>query len=194
MDRRTTIYLVRHAESAPSPQVPEPDWPLSARGVAQAEALVPVLRGLGARAIYASPYCRAIATVEPFAAALGLTVSAVDALRERSLGGLFPDADLPAIFQRCWAEPAFAPPGGESNAACAQRVAAALAELAARHAGEAIVVASHGNALALFLGTIDASIGIAYWRAMRNPDLFCVVYDGDRPTWNGARLPVAIAP
>lgn len=188
MDRQTTIYLVRHAESAPSPDVPEPDWPLSARGAAQAAALVAALRAVDARAIYSSPYRRAMQTVAPLAAELGMAVSAVDALRERSLGGMFPDADLPAMFARCWADVEFAPPGGESNAACARRVAGAMAALAERHPGEAIVVASHGNALTLYLGTIDPSVGIAYWRAMRNPDLFRVVYDGGRPTWNGARL------
>jgi 2,3-bisphosphoglycerate-dependent phosphoglycerate mutase len=194
MDRRTTLYLVRHAESAPSNDVPEPDWPLSARGVAQAAALVPALRGLGARAIYSSPYRRAVQTVAPLGAALGLTVTAVDALRERSLGRMFPDSELPSVFARCWAEPEFAPPGGESNAGCARRVAGALAELAGRHPGEAIVVASHGNAVTLYLGTIDPSVGIAFWRAMRNPDLFRVVYDGDCPAWDGARWPAALDP
>src|SRR5690349_3047397 len=83
---RTTLYLVRHAESAPSDDVPEPDWPLSARGVAQASALAPAMRGLGITAIYSSPYLRARHTVAPLAEALGLPVTVRDALRERALG------------------------------------------------------------------------------------------------------------
>jgi hypothetical protein len=65
-------------------------------------------------------------------------------------------------------------------------------QVGCRHRGEAIAVASHGNALAIYLGTIDASFGIEQWRAMRNPDLFRVVYEGERPTWDGTRLPTTL--
>jgi len=36
----TTLYLIRHAQSLPSPQQPEPDWPLSPLGLEQAAGLV----------------------------------------------------------------------------------------------------------------------------------------------------------
>jgi broad specificity phosphatase PhoE len=52
----TVLYLVRHAESLPSDELPEPQWPLSERGRRQAEALREVLNGLGVGAIYSSPY------------------------------------------------------------------------------------------------------------------------------------------
>jgi 2,3-bisphosphoglycerate-dependent phosphoglycerate mutase len=192
MDRRTTIYLVRHAESEPSADVPEPAWPLSARGLAQATALVPAMRGLDISAIYSSPFPRALQTVAPLAAALAVDVSVIDELRERALGRVPFGADIGSLVQRCWADASFALPGGESNAACARRVVQAVAQLASRHAGQAIAVASHGNALALYLATIDASFGFEQWRSMRNPDLFCVVYDQGRATWDGVRLPTAI--
>lgn len=191
-EQRATIYLVRHAESQPSREVPEPAWPLSERGLAQAEALVPAMRGLGIVAIYASPYVRAQHTVVPLAAALGVEVAIIDSLRERTLGSYI-EGDHRAVLERCWADPSFAPPGGESNLACARRVAQAIAELAARHRGEAIAVASHGNALGIYLGTIDPGFGFEGWKAMRNPDLFRVVHDGERATWDGARLPTEIS-
>lgn len=65
----------------------------------------------------------------------------------------------------------------------------AIGELATRHRGEAIAVASHGNALAIYLGTLDPSFGIEQWRSMRNPDLFRVIHEGERATWDGTRLP-----
>jgi 2,3-bisphosphoglycerate-dependent phosphoglycerate mutase len=192
MDQRTTIYLVRHAESQPSAEVPEPAWPLSARGLAQAQALVPAMRELGIVAIYASPYLRAQHTVAPLAAALGVELQVVDALRERALGQLERGADHRAMVERYWADPGFALPDGESNTACTLRVAPAIAQLAARHRGDAIAIASHGNALALYLATLDPRFGFEQWRSMRNPDLFRVVHDGQRATWDGARLPTAI--
>jgi 2,3-bisphosphoglycerate-dependent phosphoglycerate mutase len=192
MDQRTTIYLVRHAESQPSADTPEPAWPLSARGIAQAQALVPAMRGLGTTAIYTSPYLRAAQTVAPLAAALGMDVQVVDELRERALGRVDVGVDHRTMIERCWSDPGFAFPGGESNAACAQRVVQAIARLATRHRGEAIAVASHGNALAIYLGTIDTSFGFEQWRSMRNPDLFRVVHEAERASWDGTRLPTAV--
>jgi 2,3-bisphosphoglycerate-dependent phosphoglycerate mutase len=192
MDRRTTIYLVRHAESEPSADTPEPAWPLSARGLAQATSLVPAMHGLGISAIYSSPFPRALQTVAPLAAALAVDVSVIDALRERALGRVQFGDDIGSIVQRCWADASFALPGGESNAACTGRVVQAIAQLATRHGGKSIAVASHGNALALYLGTLEPSFGYEQWRSMRNPDLFRVVYDQDRATWDGLRLPTAI--
>lgn len=190
--QRTTIYLVRHAESQPSVDVPEPAWPLSARGLAQAQALVPAMHGLGTTAIYSSPYVRATQTVAPLAAALGVEVRVVDALRERALGRLDRGVDHRPMIERCWADASFALPGGESNTACARRVVQAIAQLATLHRGEAFAVASHGNALAIYLGTIDAGFGFEQWRSMRNPDLFRVVYEGERAIWDGTRLPTTV--
>jgi 2,3-bisphosphoglycerate-dependent phosphoglycerate mutase len=110
MHRRTTIYLVRHAESQPSSEVPEPEWPLSTRGAKQARALVSSLRGLGAAAIYASPYLRAVQTVEPLAIALGMDVALIEALRERALGRVDLGADHAVLVERYWADPDFALP------------------------------------------------------------------------------------
>ncbi len=36
----TYVYLLRHAQSAPSHDVPESEWPLSPSGIEQAENLV----------------------------------------------------------------------------------------------------------------------------------------------------------
>ncbi|MGH6958734.1 MAG: histidine phosphatase family protein, partial [Caulobacteraceae bacterium] len=83
----TTLILVRHAQSAPDPALPERDWPLSGAGAAQARALAPVLAELGVEALVSSPYRRAVATLQPFADAAGLPIVTDEDLRERSLGG-----------------------------------------------------------------------------------------------------------
>lgn len=193
MTRPTTIYLVRHAESLPSADVPEPDWPLSERGREQAQALIGAMRALDLDAIYSSPYPRAVHTVMPLAEAIGKQVTVVPALRERilcrrNLGDQF----WPTI-DRYWADPDFALPDGESNRACALRMTRAIDDLAARHRGEVIALASHGNALALYLGQLDSSFGYAEWRAMKNPDLFRIGYGVGRATWDGTRLATAVA-
>ncbi len=174
------IYLLRHAESAPSLDVPEPDWPLSDNGRTQAEKLIPVLVELPISAVYSSPFPRAIDTVRPFADQVGLPVNLVEDLRERRLSSSM--APLPqwrAMLKKAWAEFDWAPPGGESNTQCRHRMSASLRGLAAAHPGEAVLAASHGNAIALFLNSIDPSFGFAEWAAVRNPDLFLVTYRDD---------------
>ncbi len=62
------IYLVRHAEKAEDwPAAPDLDAfrPLSAAGVARAEALAVGLKGEGIAAAYTSRTARTVATVEP---------------------------------------------------------------------------------------------------------------------------------
>jgi 2,3-bisphosphoglycerate-dependent phosphoglycerate mutase len=188
MTRATTIYLVRHAESLPSADVPEPEWPLSARGQQQALALVSVMQALAIHTIYSSPYPRALHTLAPLASALGKQVIAEPALRERVLARRNLGDEFWPVIERYWADADFALPDGESNRACARRMAQAIDGLAARHRGETIALASHGNALALYLGTIDPSFGYEQWRAMRNPDLFRIVYEGERATWDRTRV------
>ncbi len=178
----TRIYLVRHAESAPSPDVPEPEWPLSGNGRTQAEALVPVLAELPISAVYSSPYPRAVDTIRPFADQAGLEVNPVRDLRERRLtSGMAPRPRWREWLERTWAEFDWAPPGGESSAQCQRRVAASLRGLAMAHPGESVLAASHGNAIALFLNSLDASFGFEEWATLRNPDLFLISYGDGGP-------------
>jgi 2,3-bisphosphoglycerate-dependent phosphoglycerate mutase len=85
MHTLTTVYLLRHAESQADPHIPEPAWPLSARGRQQAEGLQTHLAPLAIDVIYSSLYARAVATVTPFASATGHMIERVEDLRERKL-------------------------------------------------------------------------------------------------------------
>lgn len=91
-------------------------------------------------------------------------------------------------------DPDFALRDGESNNACRARMVGAIGELVDRHSGGILAVGSHGNAIALFLHSLDPAFGMADWRAMRNPDLYRIVYEGARATWDGSRLPTAAGP
>lgn len=188
----TTIYLVRHAQSRPTLDVPEPDWPLSELGREQARALVPAMIGLGIGVVYSSPYLRALHTVLPLAEALQLQVRVEHGLHERVLSRRNLGDEYWATVERYWGDPDFALPDGESNRACARRIVPAIDALAARHPGETLALASHGNALAIYLGTIDPDFGYERWRAMRNPDLFRVRYEEGRPSWDGVSLPTSV--
>ena len=183
MTEPTTIYLLRHAQSEPDRTQPEHGWPLSLRGAEQARRLVDALADLPVDRFVSSPYRRAIDTIAPIAAARGAPIAIETDLRERALTSGHAE-NWDAMLRASWADFALAHPGGESGLACQARVASCLARLADRHAGERLLVASHGNAIALFLNAIDRTVGYAEWRAMRNPDLFRIVRQSNAFTWD----------
>ena len=126
------LYLLRHAESAPTPDTPEPDWPLSETGEKQAHALAERLAGRRIAAVYSSPYRRAVETVRPFAQARGLPIRTDERLRERRLTDQWLD-DHQAAVRRVWSDFDLALPGGESSAAAQKRVVASVGDLQTRH-------------------------------------------------------------
>jgi 2,3-bisphosphoglycerate-dependent phosphoglycerate mutase len=62
-------------------------------------------------------------------------------------------------------------------------MAAAIREIVQRHPGETIAVGSHGNAIALFLHSVDAAYGIDQASALRTPEIVKVVHHDGGFTW-----------
>jgi 2,3-bisphosphoglycerate-dependent phosphoglycerate mutase len=168
----TTLILVRHAQSAPDRGLPERDWPLSELGRRQAADLAPVLAELGVDVLASSPFARAVATLQPYADAAGLSVTVDEDLRERALGGwLETTAEVEDAVRRMHADLDFHLDGGESGHACLARFKAALARLVAAHPGRAIAVGSHGGVIGHLLASREPLEG-DFWRRIRNPHLF----------------------
>ena len=119
----------------------------------------------------------------PFAAEAGLKVEIEDDLRERKLAeGNHPDWKSP--IERAWDDWTFRPPGCESGLDCQRRVRTCIDRLARENAGRTTALASHGNAIALYLSSFDESFGYVGWKSMRNPDLFAINYsEPDHPKW-----------
>ena len=155
----TRILAIRHGETAWNVDTRlqgHLDIPLNEEGLRQAEHLA---RALAEReevnAIYASDLSRAHATAQAIAQAMGHTVSTHMGLRERHFG-VFQgrtfgevEAELP---DHAWhwrkRTPDWSPPeGGESLLALRERIVRTVDELAARHAGQQIVLVAHGGVL-----------------------------------------------
>ncbi len=169
----TTLILVRHAQSAPDPALPERDWPLSELGRRQAAELAPALAELGVDALASSPYQRAIDTLRPYADRVGLEIGVDEDLRERALGGWMPDiADIEAAVRKMHADLDFQLEGGESGRACVERFDAALARVVAAHPGRTIAVGSHGGVLGHLISRQGVALPDAFWKRIRNPHLF----------------------
>jgi 2,3-bisphosphoglycerate-dependent phosphoglycerate mutase len=173
-----TTLLIRHAEPVlPAPGVTEYERPLTERGRSDAEAFADTLADLSIDAIYASPYARAIQTVEPLARRRGLTVSVIEDLRERLLSpDLLPD--WRDHLERSWLDIDYAPPGGETGRVARVRVQAVLDDIRARHSRGTVALGSHGNLLALALSGITTGVDFAFWNAMPMPALYRLEHDG----------------
>ena len=168
-----TILLVRHAEPVPpgDPRFEENDRPLSASGRAAADRLALDLAGEPVTAIWSSPYPRARQTVEPLARRVGIEIETVDDLRERLLSpGPLPD--WREHLERTWLDDGHRLPGGESNAEAAARIAGVVADAGRAARSGTVVLASHGNLIALALRGIRPAVDMAFWEAMPMPAVY----------------------
>jgi probable phosphoglycerate mutase len=155
MGRPTTFVLLRHGETALTPQKRFSgsgggDPELSERGRWQAERAAAAFAARGTiEAIVSSPLRRCRETAQAAADALGLEVRIEEALREADFGS-FEGLTFAEVKERqpealdAWlASPRTAPPGGESFVAVGRRVAAVRDRLLARYAGRTVLVVSH---------------------------------------------------
>lgn len=153
--QRTTLILVRHGETEWNIErrvQGQIDSQLTARGRAQARRAAERLAQTDVRAVYSSDSGRARETAELIAAPHGLTVAVRPALRERSYG-ILEGKTMEQVGREDtgWLEAwradrlRLAPPEGETQPELARRVMSALHDIAAAHAGEQVVVSTHGG-------------------------------------------------
>jgi 2,3-bisphosphoglycerate-dependent phosphoglycerate mutase len=192
----TRLILVRHAETEANLNQlwhGELDAPLTPRGQAQVASTAACLAQLHLtqpiHVFYVSPLPRAQSTAAAIAKATGLPVTIETGLREFSLGdwegrSLRELREVENLWVRWDADPAFAPPNGESPVSFNRRAVQALVDLVARHPGETVLVVTHGgfisSVLATWLGA-DAR----NWRAYdaHNCAITVLIREGDG--WRG---------
>ena len=175
----STILLVRHAEPVKPGTVGFDEFtrPLTEKGIRDAHRLCEMHASVRIDAAYSSPYLRARRTIEPIARARGITIETIDDLRERMLSpGELPD--WRTHLKRSWEDFDYALPDGESSRIAQGRVMRVLDMIAMRHAGGTVVVASHGNLIALSLHAIMPDVvDYAFWEVIPMPAVFTLVRD-----------------
>jgi broad specificity phosphatase PhoE len=159
----TDLWLIRHGQT---------EWNLDGRwqgqtsnapglnetGYAQALAISRHLTGTRFAAVYSSDLLRARQTAELLAEPLGLTVILEPRLREINLGAWEGrlGRDIEALHPNQLAERATDPlhsraPQGESPFEVAERVIAAVKDIAGEHPGDSVLIVSHGVSLAVII-------------------------------------------
>ena len=159
----TRITAVRHGETAWNAVTRlqgQLDIDLNDLGRWQAERAGAALADSALQVIYSSDLCRAHHTAQAIARQCGIAppdIRTHPGLRERcfgrfegltyaQVGDLHPEEAL-RWKQR---DPAWAPPGGESQTQVFERVHAALSAIAAAHPGGPIAIVTHGGVLDVF--------------------------------------------
>jgi broad specificity phosphatase PhoE len=134
------------------------DPPLTAEGLAMAEAFAAAYQATEWQAIYCSPLQRAVSTATPLARTLGLVLETREELAELDYGrwdGKTVD-DVSRThhveYERWVADPAWNPPtGGETAVALAQRMTRAVEEIDAAHDDGDVLVVSHKASIRVVL-------------------------------------------
>lgn len=162
---KTEFILVRHGETqwnAEGRIQGQGDSPLTARGIAQAQAVGQRLQHEQFTMLYGSHLGRVIDTARYIAAISGHALTIDERLQERAYGifeGLthteagVHHATVLHEYQNTLS-PDFTIPEGESWRQLSLRGQAVLQELAQRHPGERLVVVSHGSFLRALLSHI----------------------------------------
>ncbi|HWA67055.1 MAG TPA: bifunctional RNase H/acid phosphatase [Mycobacteriales bacterium] len=164
----TMATLLRHGETPLSIEKRfsgRGDAALTDRGTAQARAAAHRLSGLGLDVIVASPLRRTRQTAEIVASAVGADVVVEDGFAETDFGdwegATFGEINKRSPEQlRAWLDdPNLAPPGGESMAATAKRVAAARERTVASYPDAKVLVVTHVTPIKVLLrDALDAPL------------------------------------
>lgn len=85
---------------------------------------------------------------------------------------MVPAGDFNRVVREAWSAPTLATGGGESNRTAQTRALAVLRQFIKRHAGQHLVVATHGNLLALVLNGLDPMFGYEFWRQLSFQDIY----------------------
>lgn len=153
----TELTLIRHGETAWNAErriQGHRDIPLNARGLAQADTLGRFLANERFDAMYSSDLQRAVQTAQPIVRNRTPAMLLEPRLRERHLGvleGLTRDEAIqhhPGAWQIfSTRQPDGVLPEGERLADFFARVVTVLHEFAARHAGQRVLLVTHGGVL-----------------------------------------------
>lgn len=178
-----TLLLVRHCEASGQAA----DAALTGRGEAQARQLALALAGEPVGRIVSSPHTRAQQSIEPFAAARGLTVELDERLTERVLSG---DSrpDWRERLRDSFGDLDVRLSGGETSREATARGRAVLDEMLAGPESCTVVV-THGNMMALLLRSFDETHGYDTWAGMRNPDVYRLRLEGQHTHLERLELP-----
>ena len=159
-----TIYLIRHCSAEGQAH----DAELTAEGISQAENLVKLFEEVEVDRIISSPFVRARRSAEPLAEAKGIHIEQDSRLEERVLSS-HELKDWLVKLEKTFSDFQLKYEGGESSSEAMLRAFNVVDGL---KTGTRTVLVTHGNLMALLLGSFDDKFGFKAWQTLTNPDVF----------------------
>lgn len=179
---KTTIYMVRHAES-PFVFGQERTRGLSPEGFAAARRVAELLADVEVHHMVSSPYARAKQTIQFLADQKSLEIVEYEELIERPIKGLdykAPWEELYAAIRLSFEDKDYAMEGGESTRKVQQRSIPVMESLLQERQGQTIVIGTHGNIMTIIMNYYDETYGFAFWDAASMPDIYKLTFEGNR--------------
>ena len=175
MPNITRIIFVRHARALYG----EDDRirPLSEDGLKSRTIVVKTLQEFRIDRFMSSPYKRSVDTIKPAADHFGMPIITDERFRERKVGTW-----ENGWLEKRWADFSCAEEGGECLASVLSRNIEALKDVLTAHAGETIVIGTHGTALSTILNYYDNSFGLNDFLRIVGwmPYIVELTFDGDK--------------
>ncbi|MGE7997794.1 histidine phosphatase family protein [Lysinibacillus sp. NPDC093190] len=160
------IYVIRHCEAKGQSL----DASLTEQGFHQAEVLAEFFTDKKIDRIIASPFLRAIQTIEPLSKRENINVEIDERLSERILS----TRDLPDWYnklQATFTDLDLKFDSGESSNEAMERIVNVVEETFKSESEHTIIV-SHGNIITLLLKNYNSDVDFQFWTRLNNPDVF----------------------
>jgi 2,3-bisphosphoglycerate-dependent phosphoglycerate mutase len=175
---------VRHANSSYTPD--ELNRPLSDKGFKDAEKVTKLLSQESITKVIASPYKRAIQTIEGTANHFNLKISIEEGFKERRLAeGAVENVD--EVILKYWENFNYYLPMGESGYFAQERGIKALENILNIYDGENVVVGTHGNIMVLMMNYYDKKYNYDFWCNLEMPDIYKLSFE-DKKFLNAERI------
>lgn len=174
----TNIYIVRHAKVDYIPD--EYSRPLSEKGKKDVTKVTEALMDKNITRVLSSPYIRAVHTIEGIAYKNRLEIEAIDDFRERKVANnqIENIEDFISFTALQWEDFDYLIEGGESLNQVQTRGVKALYDVIHKYKDENIVISTHGTLLGVLLNHFDNRYDYSFWKAMKMPDIFHLVFEG----------------
>ncbi|WP_045524603.1 histidine phosphatase family protein [Neobacillus niacini] len=171
------IYLIRHCEAKGQPS----EAPLTDRGFNQAIHLSEFFGDVPIDRIIASPYKRAVQSIEALAKRINIEIETNELLTERVLS----THNLTDWFEKLkdtFDDLQLKFEGGESSKEAMKRIVEVV-EGVFKSAHQNTIIVTHGNLLSLLLKHFNNEFGFDDWRNLRNPDVFLLKNENNKVTF-----------
>lgn len=168
------IYVIRHCEAVGQ----SPNAHLTDKGYKQALDLSSFFTPIKVDRMIASPYTRAIDSIQPLAKQLNLHVESDRRLKERILSteNL---SDWLGKLENTFEDPELKFEGGKSSSEALKRIVEVVEEVFSEN-NECTIIVTHGNLMSLLFNYYDKNFGFDNWKSLNNPDVFLLTNENNR--------------